>query len=486
MSADQIEDTGQGPGWDLPGYRLGRLLGRGGFASVYEAEQISLGRQVAVKVLMTDLGSDSDRRRFDRERTILARLSEHPSVIDVHDAGISAEGRPYIVMRLYRHGSLTNRLSADGPLPPATVATLIGHVAAALDAAHGIGVLHRDVKPSNILLTDNGQPVLADFGISLLQDAHAATGATSTTFFSLAYAAPEILEDTLFSTSSDIYGLAATAFAALAAAHPFDATDPRTASRILDGPPPELDPALPAAVRDAVRHGMARDPGDRPATATDFAIELARAAEAEPPAPPAAWDPGRPPGTHPDPRNRFRHRFRIRLPPRPHLRNRRCPESRLRGGPRFPRWPPTRAELPARTGLPAMTAGPAKTAGPERPVRSPMPPGQMRSSVRAPDSSPDRTTRQSRRGTPVPSPGVPPFRVVHRRPRPGRPSGNHPLVAIRPRRRYPGSSRPRTSVRHPIRFSRRHRGAPPLNIPLVPRGDPGDADMLSPGRSSSC
>src|SRR4051794_17043046 len=189
----------QSESWSLPGYRIGPVLGRGGFATVYEAEQESLNRSLAVKVLAVDLVSESDRRRFDRERELLTRLGEHPHVVDLVDAGVS-RGRPFLVMRLYRRGTLAGRLQQVGPLPLDEVVATITKLASALDAAHALGVLHRDVKPENVLLTESGEPVLADFGIAAVvdPDGHATRGQNSTTFFSVSHSAPEVLESASF------------------------------------------------------------------------------------------------------------------------------------------------------------------------------------------------------------------------------------------------------------------------------------------------
>ncbi|MEJ2578548.1 MAG: serine/threonine-protein kinase, partial [Kineosporiaceae bacterium] len=192
-------DTSGTEEWSLPGYRIGAVLGRGGFATVYRAHQLSLGRDVAIKVLTADLATDSDRRRFDREREALARLSPHPHVVDVFDAGITPERRPYLVMRLYPGGSLADRLAERGHLPVDEVVEVITRLAAALDAAHEIGTLHRDVKPQNVLITETGDPVLADFGIAGLVDPDPEPSHASTAFFSLAHVAPEILDTRRYS-----------------------------------------------------------------------------------------------------------------------------------------------------------------------------------------------------------------------------------------------------------------------------------------------
>jgi WD40 repeat protein/serine/threonine protein kinase len=270
--ADQTSDEG----WSLPGYRLGQILGRGGFAIVYRARQLSLGRDVAIKVLTTDLASEGDRRRFERERQTLARLSPHPGVVDVIDAGVTAERRPFVVMRLYPGGTLADRLARQGRLPVAEVIAVVTRLAGALDAAHAIGVIHRDVKPQNVLLTETGEPVLADFGIAGILEADRDGLPTSTSFFTVAHVAPEILDQRRYSIASDVYALASTAYQLLTGFTAFDPNDPRIASLILDTAPPPITLAeVPPHVARTVLVGMAKDPAARPPTAGAFAAALA-------------------------------------------------------------------------------------------------------------------------------------------------------------------------------------------------------------------
>jgi WD40 repeat protein len=271
-----VADQAPGAGWSLPGYQLGQVLGRGGFAVVYRARQLSLGRDVAVKVLTTDLVSEGDRRRFEREREALARLSPHPGVVDVIDAGVTAERRPFVVMRLYPGGTLADRLAREGRRPVAEVIAVVTKLAAALDAAHAIGVTHRDVKPQNVLLTETGDPVLADFGIAGILEANQDGSATSTSFFTITHVAPEILDQRRYSIASDVYALASTAYELLTGSPAFDPADPRIATHILDTPPPPITvPDVPPHVARTVLAAMAKDPAARPPTAGAFAAALA-------------------------------------------------------------------------------------------------------------------------------------------------------------------------------------------------------------------
>ncbi|MDQ1295309.1 MAG: hypothetical protein QG608_3194, partial [Actinomycetota bacterium] len=276
MSAGSAE----GGGWGLPGYRVGPLIGQGGFASVYEGTQISLERPVAIKVLNADVSDEPSRQRFVQEREALSLLGEHPYIVDVLDAGVTAERRPFIVMRLYRRGSLGQQIQRHGPLPLARAVEVVEKVAAALDSAHACDVLHRDVKPDNILLADGGDPVLGDFGIAKLLDPNGerGSGRTSTKFFTMAHAAPEILEHRRHTRASDIYALASTAYEFLVGHPAFDPQDPRVSTHILDRPVPPIGrPDVPAQVEQVIVRGMAKDPSDRPPSASAFARALREA-----------------------------------------------------------------------------------------------------------------------------------------------------------------------------------------------------------------
>ena len=265
-----------GEGWSLPGYQLGQVLGRGGFAIVYRARQLSLGRDVAIKVLTTDLASEGDRRRFERERQALALLSPHPGVVDVIDAGVTAERRPFVVMRLYPGGTLSDRLAREGRLPVGEVIAIVARLADALDAAHAIGVIHRDVKPQNVLLTETGAPVLADFGIAGMLEGPDDGSSTSTSFFTITHVAPEILDQRRYSIASDVYALASTTYQLLAGVPAFNPTDPRIATLILDTPPPPITvPGVPQHVARTVLAALAKDPAARPPSAGAFAAALA-------------------------------------------------------------------------------------------------------------------------------------------------------------------------------------------------------------------
>jgi len=204
---------------DIPGYQVGGVLGSGGFATVYRCWQLRVGREVAVKVDNRVLLSERDRRRFVREVTAAGRLSGHPHVVDVYDAGTLADGRPYLVMELCPGGSLADALHRDGPMSPAQVRDIGIRISDALAAAHAAGVLHRDIKPANILVNRYGLVGLSDFGLASIM---AAGGQQSASREALtpAFAPPEAFRGEEPTMAGDIYSLAGTLYALLAGRPP--------------------------------------------------------------------------------------------------------------------------------------------------------------------------------------------------------------------------------------------------------------------------
>lgn len=275
----------------MPGYRLGTVLGRGGFATVYRARPDGSSRIVALKLLASDLATPGDRERFRREHEALTRLRGMPGVVEILDTGISPAGHPYLVMPFYGGGNLGDLVAREGPLTVGEVVELVAPLAEALDAAHAVDVLHRDVKPHNVLLAEDGRPVLADFGIAALLPGEPGAARASTRFFTPAYVAPEVLAGARPTRAADVYSLAATAYELLAGRPPFDPDDPRIASRILDDRPDPLDrPDAGPAVAEVLDRALSKDPGDRPPSAGSFAEALARAAAPADDAPPPGTD----------------------------------------------------------------------------------------------------------------------------------------------------------------------------------------------------
>ncbi|WP_433265570.1 serine/threonine-protein kinase [Actinosynnema sp. CS-041913] len=194
-------------------------LGQGGFATVYKARQVQLNRDVAVKIDNRVLQTERDRRRFLREAHAAARLSGHPHVVSVHDADFTPQGTPYLVMELCAGGSLADLIRRDGPLPADRVRQLGVQLADALAAAHAEGVLHRDIKPGNILLDRYGTAKLADFGLAALLDAEGSSTVTRDAL-SPSYAPPEAFAMAQPTPAVDVYALAATLYDLLAGKPP--------------------------------------------------------------------------------------------------------------------------------------------------------------------------------------------------------------------------------------------------------------------------
>lgn len=265
------------PGTILGGYEIEEVLGIGGMAVVYRAVQRSLGRPVALKVLNPRLAADETfRARFRREGAMVAAL-DHPSVVPVHDLG-EVDGRLFLAMRLIEGVTLADRLD-EGGVTADELRRVLRAVANALDAAHVAGVLHRDIKPQNVLLADDGLAYLADFGVA--RTASSDLTRTREFFGSVSYVAPEQIRGEPVSPAADIYGLAVMAFECLTGSVPFRRdTDAGVIHAHLELPPPPIgalnDPAA-AALSRAVAAGLEKQPEDRPSTAGGFvdAVELA-------------------------------------------------------------------------------------------------------------------------------------------------------------------------------------------------------------------
>ncbi|MDN3357634.1 serine/threonine-protein kinase [Actinomadura sp. DC4] len=261
---------------EVPGYRILQRAGEGGFSVVYRAHQTRLDRIVALKVLSVDAVDDDTMRRFERECQITGRLTGHPNVVTVLDTGMTSGGRPYISMDYFEHGSLRDRLSREGPLPVPDVLRIGVKIAGALAATHEAEVLHRDVKPQNILVSRYGEPALADFGVARLVDS---AEATHTNAFTPHHAAPEVVNGDPPGVTSDIYALASTMYQLLAGGPAF-----RTATgsgigplmmRILNEPPPPIKRSdLPPQVFEVISKAMAKAPGQRFPSAVAFAGRL--------------------------------------------------------------------------------------------------------------------------------------------------------------------------------------------------------------------
>ncbi|WP_051574668.1 protein kinase [Mycobacterium sp. URHB0044] len=250
------------------GFSYAEEVGRGGFGIVYRCTQLALDRLVAVKVLTARLGEK--RERFLREQRAMGRLTGHPNIVGVLQVGETESGYPYLVMQYHRKGSLEDRIRQIGPLPLDEVVRLGVKMAGALATAHRVGILHRDVKPANILLTDYGEPALSDFGIAHMPGGFAT--ATGTFTGSPAFAAPESLSGDPPSESSDVYGLGATLFAALTGHAAFERRSGEQLVtqflRIASESAPDLrDTGIPDDISTVVERAMSPHPADRPSAA---------------------------------------------------------------------------------------------------------------------------------------------------------------------------------------------------------------------------
>ncbi len=279
MNEHEGAQEGEHEGPIIAGYRSLRPIAQGGFSIVYTAYQDKLDRTVAVKVINADLLDAAAARRFARECRATGRLTGHPNIITVFEVGSTRDRRPFIAMQYLPAGSMTDRLRREGPLGTAETLRVAAQIADALHAAHSLQILHRDVKPGNIMLSDRGDPVLSDFGIATLglgTDRSGTDGA-----FTVAYSAPEVLQGSPASVASDLYGLGATIYTLLSGTPPFgwlpgDST-PAMILRILHD---EIRPLRRADVPDEVERAlhalMSRDPSRRPGSAAEAAAELRR------------------------------------------------------------------------------------------------------------------------------------------------------------------------------------------------------------------
>ncbi|QSE93874.1 serine/threonine protein kinase [Rhodococcus pseudokoreensis] len=282
-------------------YQLRGVLGRGGMADVHDGWDLRLERAVAVKVLRPELASVPDtRRRFEAEARLAATLN-HPNVVAVHDCGEDAEVA-YIVMERLPGRTLADEIAA-GPLPDARVRSILADVLAAVGAAHGAGILHRDIKPGNVLFTETGAVKVADFGIakSAASD-HTATGQVLGT---VAYLSPDRILGTPATTADDLYAVGVVGYEALAGHRPFTGDNILSLARaITDGAArplsvvrPDADPSLVQTIDRA----MARDPRQRHADAPSMRAAVlgtpgppTRAFTPTTPVPPPAPQPRRP------------------------------------------------------------------------------------------------------------------------------------------------------------------------------------------------
>lgn len=261
---------------NLPGFSYVRVLGSGGFADVFLYEQNLPRRQVAVKVMLAEVVTSQVKQMFQAEANLMAQLSTHPSILTVYQAGVSGDGRPYLVMELC--SSAIGQRYRSEPLPVAEALSVGVRIASAVETAHRSGVLHRDIKPSNILTTAYGHPVLSDFGIAATLSEADVTEAIG---LSIPWSAPEVLLDETSGTiASEVWSLGATVYSLIAGRSPFEVPGKENTSaelihRITKGRPQPLDrPDVPARLEQVLLRSMSRRTSQRQRSVLEFIREL--------------------------------------------------------------------------------------------------------------------------------------------------------------------------------------------------------------------
>ena len=249
-------------GSEVAGYRIEALIARGGMGVVYRATHLGLERPVALKVIARELADRAGfRERFLRESRLAARL-DHPSVVPIYDSR-EVDGELIVAMRLVEGGDLRHLIDKEGPLPPGRALDLLGQIADALDAAHAAGIVHRDVKPHNILV-EGDRAYLSDFGLAKAFDQSSASSAS--VVGTAQYMSPEQWRGDSIGPAADVYSLGCVLYEALTGIAPFERAESDT------------EPELPEGIDGAIRRAVAKDPARRYRSAGEL-IAAARAAE---------------------------------------------------------------------------------------------------------------------------------------------------------------------------------------------------------------
>ncbi|MBL8112722.1 MAG: serine/threonine protein kinase [Acidobacteria bacterium] len=289
-------------GRSLGRYRLDAVLGQGGMAAVYRAEDTKLGRAVAVKVILPIHASDSHFvERFLREARLVAAL-EHPNILPVYDFG-EENGLPYLVMPYLEGGTLRDRMLKRNGVPSGAALSFVKQLAEALDAAHAAGVLHRDVKPANVLLGKEDRVFLGDFGIAKALESMTGLTATGVVVGTPIYMAPEQAQGKPASPASDRYALGVLAYELFAGQPPFEGESALSLMhQHVTTPPPRISgrSLLPPALDEVFARVLSKDAAARPPSCRAFAESLAEAlppAFASPSSPTRSWGPGTGTGT---------------------------------------------------------------------------------------------------------------------------------------------------------------------------------------------
>lgn len=285
----------------VPGLTDLRVFARGGYATIYKATQISVAREVAVKVENRTLDSERDQARFLREARAAGRMSSHPHVVDLFDVGVTVDQHPYLIMELC-DGSFAERMRTS-PLGPLEAQDLGVKIADAIAHSHAAGVLHRDIKPANILHSHFNPAVLADFGLAVVAELRDATVALEV--LTPAYAPPEMFNHSPPSPAVDVYALCATLYAVMHGRPPRWRSERNpslvTVLEMFQQPVPGL-PGVPEELVDILRAGMSNDPAARPSAAElrDLlaALPVGGTAASTPAEPGAGGHPGTAPSGH--------------------------------------------------------------------------------------------------------------------------------------------------------------------------------------------
>jgi eukaryotic-like serine/threonine-protein kinase len=250
-------------------YRVERVLGDGGMAKVLLAHDVELGREVAVKLLDERLAADeSFRARFAREARVAAGLS-HPNIVTVFDVG-EADGCPFIVMELVTGRTLEERLRREGTLNANDVLAVARQVCAGLEHAHASGLVHRDLKPGNLIEREDGTVKIADFGIARAVEGTELTE-TGTIVGTAAYLAPEQAEAGAVTPATDLFALGVVLYELLTGGQPWKVDSLAALAGRREAPPPELPADTPPGLRTAIERCLQPDPEDRPSSAAEVA-----------------------------------------------------------------------------------------------------------------------------------------------------------------------------------------------------------------------
>jgi serine/threonine protein kinase len=265
------------PGATLAGFEVESVVGVGGIGTLYRARQLRLDRPVALKVVSPEVARDTVvRERLRREARTVAAL-DHPNVVPLYAAG-EEDGNVYIVTRWVEGTELGNLIHDGGPLDPERAARIAAQIAAALELAHEKGVVHRDVKPSNVIVTSEDHVYLTDFGLAKRMGTAPGLTAVDRMLGTVDYVAPEQIEGSEPDAAGDVYGLACVLYEMLTGEPPFAEHKGGMAkmwAQVNAEPPPvrERRPDVPAALEDVLRRAMAKAPAGRP-TAAAFRVAV--------------------------------------------------------------------------------------------------------------------------------------------------------------------------------------------------------------------